>query len=86
MANGTPGWSVQNTTSVALPTTAGVIVLQWLVHPVWPPPTDVLTIACGAFAPIAHLVGRGIYAKVNKWLGAPPPEPEAAPPAAAAPP
>lgn len=65
------GGSVQQTTNVALPMGIGLVVLQYLVHPVWPPPETILTIAATATAPAAHLIGRAIYRKLASWAGDP---------------
>lgn len=64
---------MQQTTVVSLPMTAGLIFLQWLVHPTWPPSNEVLTIFVGVMAPLAHLVGRAIYRKLTQWVGEEPP-------------
>lgn len=63
------GGSVQATSLVAMPMSAGLIVLQYLVHPVWPPPDSILTIAVGFLAPMTHLVGRALYRKILAWAG-----------------
>lgn len=81
MANGTgTGGSVMTTGTVSLSTGGGLIVAQWLVHPVWPPPDAVLTLVVAALAPFAHLVGRAIYRKLSTWAeeepAPPPPQPQ----------
>lgn len=70
MANGnTPGGSVSQTAAVALPVTGSAVVLNWLVAPVWPPPSDVLLVAIGVASPILHMLGRAIYHKLAVWTG-----------------
>lgn len=72
------GTSVATTTAIALPTGAGLIVLQYLVQPVWPPPSPVLTIVATALVPVAHLIGKAFMGRLTR-AAAELDEPEAAP-------
>ena len=55
---------VGTTGMVAVGTGAGLIILQYLVHPVWPPPEPVLTIAATGLAPAAHLLGKALMGRL----------------------
>ena len=63
--------TIQNTATIGISTTGGLVIVEWLVQPSWPPPTAVLTIAVGLLTPIIHLVGRAVYRKVASWAGEP---------------
>ena len=73
MANGNtpPGGSISQTAAVALPVTGGAVLLNWLVAPSWPPPSDVMLVVIGLLSPPAHLIGRAIYHKLAGWAGEP---------------
>lgn len=72
MANGnTPGGSISQTAAVALPVTGAAVVMNWLVAPSWPPPSDVMLIVIGVCSPAFHLIGRAIYHKLAGWAGEP---------------
>jgi|SRR5215469_1008159 len=66
MADQPTGGSVATTAAVAVPTGAALIVLQYLVHPVWPPPDAVLTIAATALVPVAHMMGKAIMNRFTR--------------------
>jgi hypothetical protein len=67
MADPAPiGGSVANTAAVAVPTGAALIVLQYLVHPVWPPPDAVLTIVATALVPAVHLIGKAVMTRLTR--------------------
>lgn len=88
MANQPTGGSVAQTAAVAMPTGAGLIVLQYLCHPTWPPPDAVLTIASVTLIPLAHLIGRALCRRVENWTAAEdaPPPPVTAQPSTPIPP
>ena len=70
MANGTgSGGSVLTTTAVSGSVGIGVVIANYLVHPLWPPPEDVITIVVAACSAPAHLIGRAIYRKLTHWAG-----------------
>lgn len=85
MADPAPATPVSNTTIAAGSTGAALIFAQWLVHPVWPPPEPVLTIAITALVPIGHLLARAIYNRLVKVASDidPSDDPKPAPPQAA---
>ena len=65
----TKAGAVQVTTMVAMGGSSAFIVAMWLVHPSWPPSPDVVVVVLGWVAPAAHLIGRGIYRRIEKWSG-----------------
>lgn len=62
-----PTSSVTTTAATAGATTSSLVIVQWLVQPEWPPSTAVLTVAMGLIAPIAHLIGREIMQRLQRW-------------------
>lgn len=61
--------AVQVTTMAAMGGSTAVVVAMWAVHPGWPPPMDVVVVVLGWIAPALHLIGRGIYRRIEKWSG-----------------
>ena len=61
--------AVQFTAVAAASSSSALIVVMWAVHPTWPPSIDVIAVVFGWVAPVAHLVGRGIYRRLEKWSG-----------------
>lgn len=81
------GGSIQHTAIASAAAGTALILLQYAVHPVWPPPESVLTIFAMSVIPPSHLIGRALWRLLTKWAGpedAALPMP-AAPPRAAAP-
>lgn len=56
---------MQTSSLAAAGTSGGLIVLQWLVAPEWPPPLPVLTVFVGAMLPVCHLLGRALYKRLT---------------------
>ena len=61
--------AVQFTAVAAASSSSALIVVMWAVHPTWPPSIDVIAVVFGWVAPVAHLIGRGIYRRLEKWSG-----------------
>lgn len=73
-------FSLSQTTTVALGSGSGLVLAEYLVKPVWPPPPAVLAILVAMLAPAVHLIGRGIMRGLAKWAGEQPaPAPAGAP-------
>ncbi len=68
--NGAPVAPIRTTTVAGAGTVTGLALLQYLSHPVWPPPVDVLELLAVWLAPAVHVVGEGINRKLEQWAGA----------------
>lgn len=67
MADGQPPpGSVQTTTLAGAGTSAGVIMVEYLVAPVWPPPLSVITVVVAGLAPVALILGHAIKARLQR--------------------
>lgn len=59
--------TVSNTAIIGMSAGSGIAVAMWLCHPTWPPPESVVAVVVGAIMPVLHLIGLGIYNRVEKW-------------------